>query len=287
MFIKNIRLNYKLGLIGLMLLSLAGCSASFTYNNIGWLSTFWIDDYVDLDKQQSKTVKSLIKEMRDWHRKTQLPLYKKDLITLQEILSGTPSQKILVAHFQNTKQHWQILVEHISMPLIEVAKTLDSKQRAQFIAAISDKMNEEQQEFAEQTAKERSEERLKDQLATYADWLGKLSAEQTQLITVANSEFQSTFILWQRYKQTRLDALSTAFNSDKLDNDDFTRELGRIIKNRHAFMSEELIMHDQQNLARYSALLVDLRQTLSDKQIKHARKEFTQMVDEIDDLIND
>lgn len=287
MFRKYNKLNLQKGILLAILLLLGGCSASFTYNNIGWLSGFWIDDYVDLNKQQSKTVKALIKDTRDWHRETQLPLYKQDLIHFQTLLAGSPTEQALLTHFNNAKEHWQIFVNKIAEPLIRVAKTLNTQQRQQFIESISKNMLEEQQEFTDQTSVERSEARLEEQLDTYEDWIGKLSQSQVALITVANNEHISTFSLWQRYKQARLDALSNIFNNSLLTDSEFNQQMAHVIKERQAFMSAELIDTEQQNLARYVKLLVDLKGTLTTNQLDHADKKFSEMIEDIDDLLKD
>ena len=277
--------NLKTGLLLAFILLLGGCSASFTYNNIGWLSGFWIDDYVDLDKQQTKTIKRLVKETRDWHRKTRLPLYKSDLVHLQQLLAQSPSQAELITHFTDSKGHWQTLVNKIAQPLIDVAITLDPEQRQYFIEAIKEQMDEELHEFSEQTAKERKAERLEEQLQRYKDWLGKLSTEQVSLITEANEQHISTFVMWQQYKQIRLNALADTFSDPLLSAHQFTENMMRIITQRHAFMSSELNVADEQNLALYAKLLVDLRVTLSAAQIKKAHQKFNEMIEQIDDLI--
>ncbi|MEI8703759.1 hypothetical protein [Pseudoalteromonas sp. B62] len=48
--------------VAISMLFLCSCSASFTYNNLSWLSSFWVDDYVDLNKQQNKQLKKLSKQ---------------------------------------------------------------------------------------------------------------------------------------------------------------------------------------------------------------------------------
>ena len=165
-------------MIGVLLIALSGCSATFTYNNIGWLSAFWIDDYVDLTKQQGKQAKTLIKQSRDWHRKTQLPLYRQDLLSLQELLINNPSEQALLSHFQGAKAHWQSLVLYVKDDLIALALSLSAEQRQEFVDAIAKDMADDVAEFNEQTESERQQERLERQLDTYKDWLGPLAEPQ-------------------------------------------------------------------------------------------------------------
>jgi len=284
---KNNKLSLRNGLLVMLIVFVSGCSASFTYNNIGWLSGFWIDDYVDLNKQQSQTVKLLIKDTRDWHRTSQLPLYKSDLIYLQNILSDSPSEQALIEHFNNSREHWQTLVNKIAQPLIDVAKSLDENQKMQFIAKIRDDINEELEEYEKQTDAERSEERLEKQTDTYKEWLGKLSQQQLTLIAKANDSYEPRFVQWQKYKNTRLDALVAVFDNPAINEAEFSQNMLHIITEREAFMSQELIAATEKNQALYAKLLVELRQTLSPKQIEHAKDKFKDMIEEIDDLIAD
>ncbi|XQF91780.1 hypothetical protein ACOBV8_20245 (plasmid) [Pseudoalteromonas espejiana] len=52
--------KFPRALVVLSMLFLCSCSASFTYNNLTWLSSFWVDDYIDLNKQQNKQLKVLL-----------------------------------------------------------------------------------------------------------------------------------------------------------------------------------------------------------------------------------
>ncbi|MBB1396334.1 DUF6279 family lipoprotein [Pseudoalteromonas sp. SG44-8] len=287
MSIKNMCLNYKSAVVGVFLLALTGCSATFTYNNIGWLSAFWIDDYVDLSKQQSKQAKDLIKKSRDWHRKTQLPLYRQDLLALQKLLDEDPSEQALLTYFQGFKTHWQSLVMYVRDDLIELAIGLSTEQREEFVAVIAEDITTESDEYNEQTPTQREQDRLERQLDTYKQWLGKLSEQQVSLITQANSEFQATFLLRQAYKQTRLDKFKQVFFDSQLSRDQFISQLSAVITEREVFMSDELIRLDAENSKRYARLLVSLRATLTAKQRQHANAEFSDMLEDIEQLIND
>ncbi|MBE0457246.1 MULTISPECIES: DUF6279 family lipoprotein [Pseudoalteromonas] len=281
----NMILKCRIAVIGALLIALSGCSASFTYNNIGWLSAFWIDDYVDLTKQQSKQAKALIKQSRDWHRKTQLPLYRQDLLSLQKLLINNPSEQALLSHFQGAKVHWQSLVLYVKDDLVALAMSLSAQQRQEFVDAIAKDMADDVEQFNEQTELERKQERLERQLDTYKDWLGPLDDQQIALISQANSEFQSTFLLWQAYKQARLDKLKQVFFDPQLSREQFISQLSMVITEREAFMSDELIRLDANNAKHYVQLLINLRATITAKQLKHANAEFADMLKDIEQLI--
>ncbi|NRA77695.1 MAG: undecaprenyl diphosphate synthase family protein [Pseudoalteromonas sp.] len=268
-----------------LLFTVAGCSPSFTYNNLGWLSGFWIDDYVDLNSDQTDKFKHIVKTSRDWHRETQLPLYKRDLESLKAMLDKQVDHNELKAHFVQAKQHWQTLVDKIEPELIDLANALSYEQRVEFVAALQENINDEYQEHEEKTLKQHQKERLEENLENYKEWFGtKLSAQQKTLIENSSNTRVSTFLLWMQYKQKRLDTLKTLF-MQKQKPADFNQQLAVIINDRFAFMSEELIAADDKNLDNYVNLLLELKPTLTDKQRRNVRDEFDELIEEVSDLI--
>ena len=263
-----------------------GCSASFTYNNLGWLSGFWIDDYVDLNSQQSDKFKQIVKTSRDWHRETQLPLYKKDLESLKSMLDVDVNQQQLKQHFLQAKQHWQTLVEKLEPDLINLANSLSIEQRTEFVAAIQASIDDEYEEYQKKTPAEYKKKRLEEELENYKEWLGTLSNEQKELIETATNDRIETSLLWLEYKQTRLDALKKLFTAESKP-EDFDQALAVIINNRSLYMSEALIKADDENLDNYVKLLVALKATLTAKQRRNIDEEFDELIEEVSDLIDD
>ena len=270
-----------------LLFTVAGCSPSFTYNNLGWLSGFWIDDYVDLNSDQADKFKHIVKTSRDWHRETQLPLYKRDLESLKAMLDKQVDHNELKAHFVQAKHHWQTLVDKIEPELIDLANALSYEQRVEFVAALQENINDEYQEHEEKTPEQHRKERLEENLENYKEWFGtKLSAQQQTLIENSSNTRVSTFLLWMQYKQKRLDALKALF-MQKQKPADFDSQLAVIINDRFAFMSDELVAADDKNLDNYVNLLLELKPTLTDKQRRNVRDEFDELIEEVSDLIND
>ena len=283
--LKNIKLS-KLVFI-LSLLFIASCSTSFAYNNLGWLSSFWVDDYVDLNKSQSKQLKAIINDTRDWHREVELPKYKADLLALRQLLNNEADTAQLMEKITQVKQHWRNLLLHTSDPLIELAMTLTPSQRNEMVENIREKINEEIQEYTSLTKDEHLQQRLERQLDYYKQWLGKLTSEQQTLISQANSAHTSTSNLWYDYKLTRLAALEALFTQKTLSEAEFTRQLRTIITEREQYMSNELLELNKQNLKAYAQLLLKLNKTLSTKQLAHVDEEFADLVGTVNELLTE
>lgn len=274
-------------ILAISLLFLCSCSTTFAYNNLPWLSSFWVDDYIDLNKSQSEQLELIIKDTRNWHRQVELLKYKQDLNNVQKMFNGQPSLNEVNQQVTIAKQHWGNLLAYAQLPLIKLAKTLTPQQREELVSNISNELSEELAEHNELNKQGHKDKRLEQQLSYYKEWLGKLSNHQAQLIHATNELHVSTFELWQRYKQNRLNALETLFANTQRDDIEFTKQLGLIITEREYFMDSELIEKNNSNRMRYVDLLMALNNTLSDKQRRHANAKFVDLIDTIDDLIAD
>ncbi|WP_286937329.1 MULTISPECIES: DUF6279 family lipoprotein [unclassified Pseudoalteromonas] len=283
--IKNIKVSRVT--IALSLLFLCSCSTSFTYNNLTWLSSFWVDDYIDLNKQQNKQLKSIINTTQQWHRTTQLPAYKQDILNLKGLFNQQLDYQQLKSQVVLARAHFQNILEHAHIPLAQLGLTLSYAQREELIANIQTQINEEYEEFNELTAQERKSERLERQLDYYKQWLGKLTPVQTQLITQANNAHYDSSLLWHQYKQTRLNAAQQVLLNKALSEAEFVKQLSYVITQREAYMSEELLASNDANLALYVNLLIELNTTLSEQQRESVNDEFDELIYTLTDLIED
>ncbi|MBE0361608.1 DUF6279 family lipoprotein [Pseudoalteromonas aliena] len=271
----------------LSMLLLSACSTSFAYNNLPWLSSFWVDDYIDLNKSQAKQLKQIIENTRNWHRQTELLKYKQDLTNLQAMFNSQLNKEELTKQITLAKGHWGNLLDYASQPLITLAKTLTSKQRKELIDNITADINDEFKEHNELSLQEHKDMRLDKQFDYFKQWLNKLTPEQVRLIKAANEQHINTFLLWQDYKRDRLRALEQTFSNLQLDEQQFATQLEIIITDRDAFIGDELKAKNENNLVLYINLLIDLNNTLSKQQRKSANEHFDDLMQTINELRND
>lgn len=254
---------------------------------MGWLSSFWIDDYIDLNKNQSKQLKKIINTTRDWHRQVELPKYKTDLFDLRQLINQGADTAQLMVKIEQVKQHWHNLLSYASDPLVELGVSLTSSQRKQLLTNIRKDIDDEIQEYASLSDKERQQQRLDRQLEYYQRWLVKLSPEQKKLVEQANAMHISSTELWHAYKLKRLAALELLFNQQQLSETQFKQRLKSIIIDTDQFMSAELLRLNEQNLKLYAQLLIALNKTLSVKQLSNVEDEFADLMATVNELMTD
>jgi len=264
---------------------LCSCSASFTYNNLSWLSSFWVDDYIDLNKTQNKQLKQIINTTQAWHRSTQLPAYKQDIQNIKSLFNSTLSTEQLKKQVVFAKKHWQNLLEYAHMPLAELGASLSSEQRDELLSNIQKQIDEERKEFNEQTPLERKNDRLEEQIEYYEKWVDELTNDQKALIITANEQHKDSKSLWLEYKQNRLNVAIEIFKNKNLTQNELIAQLSTVIKERERYMSETLLKTNEENLNLYINLLYQLNTTLSDKQRQSVNDQFDELIDTLNDII--
>ena len=93
------------------------------------------------------------------------------------------------------------------------------------------------------------------------------------------------FCYGKRISKRRFDKLKQVFFDPQLSREQFISQLSMVITEREAFMSDELIRLDANNAKHYVQLLINLRATITAKQLKHANAEFADMLKDIEQLI--
>ncbi len=261
---------------------------SFTYNNMHWLSPYFVDDYVDLNSQQNKQLKQYVKEVRDWHRANALPEYVAWLKEMKAIVNDSPTLPAIQAHFDEASTFWDDVSAQLAPRMTALALTLNDEQRNEFITTIDDEIKKDIEKWQERM-KDKEKQRAKyyeRELDEFEDYLGKLTEEQKAIIMASIEQNETTFLYWQDYRKNRLDAARLVLLGDYTEAA-FVAELEKIILNREDYMSEEYIRIRDEQQQRYLTLLIDLRATLSQKQLDKINDYFDDLIDDLEDLIED
>ena len=113
-----------------LFLLLTGCSTvEITYNLAGWWIKWSIRDYVSLEQEQRGPLKQYIKDIHQWHRQTQLPLYADFLQQVQQTLNHSEVSPQELRQFAIDAQ---TLLEptqaHAAIPLTRLLKSLTDEQ---------------------------------------------------------------------------------------------------------------------------------------------------------------
>lgn len=176
---------------------MAGCSSTqFFYNRLDTIIAWYVDDYVDLDRQQSKLFDEELEQFFVWHRRTELPRYVDLLVKAESALD----QDIDVAQLQRLADDFRAALERLRARALEsmlrIGDALSDEQLAEFVANLEREQAESEEEYLSRDDAEYREaliERLED---NFEDYLGRLTTEQRSQIEQSADRYSRLDQAW-------------------------------------------------------------------------------------------
>ena len=179
------RLTYVV--LALMLVVVAGCSSlRLAYNNGDTVLYWWLNAYVDLDRDQKGWVREDIDKLFDWHRKTQLKDYVEILRKGQKQLQGNVTQAELLADYDEIKSRTQSLLLKAAPDLADLARSLKPEQIAQMEKKFKSNNDDYRKKFLTGDQEKRQQLRYKKSMEQFELWFGSFSREQEAAIRKAS-----------------------------------------------------------------------------------------------------
>ena len=179
--------RFTYAVLALMLVVMAGCSGlRLAYNNGDTVLYWWLNAYVDLDRDQKGWVRDDIGKLFDWHRKTQLKDYVEILHTAQKQLQGNITQADLLADYGEIKHRTQTLLLKAAPDLAELARSLKPEQIAQMEKKFKSNNDDYRKKFLTGDQEKRQQLRYKKSMEQFELWFGSFSREQEAAIRKAS-----------------------------------------------------------------------------------------------------
>ena len=254
---------------------LSGCTAvRVGYNNGPQLAWWWLDGYVDFDREQAPLAREAIDRWFDWHRPSQLPEYAAFLASAQQaVLAPTTPADVC---------RWQTAVRDKLEPAIDRALVL----AADVLPAMGEaqwkhieqrqvkRMDEMREDFLQPDPAVRQKQSLKRARERAEQFYGKLDEAQLRVITagVAASPFDAQVWMTERQRRHR-DTMQTLrrLGADKADRDQRLAAL-RTLTERMERSSNPDYRAYQQKLTDYNCnLAAQIHNATSPAQRRRAR----------------
>lgn len=262
-------------LIAALLLTLlaAGCTMSFTYNHLDWLIPWYVDDYVDLSRQQRQLLQGQLGPVLQWHREEELERYLELLDRIEADLAG----EVTTAQVRSWADEIIAAAERVEENMVSVAlqfgATLSDEQLAEFMESVWEEHREYEEEFLGRTDEEYIEEN-KDNLEEFLErFTGRLNDEQDAVLLRAAESLQRFDGVWLEDHEQWLNTLGPLLQR-KPGWEDAVREAYANRTLRRSQQYEELLEY---NMGVVSQAIADVLNRLNDKQRKH-------LDDEIEDF---
>ena len=226
------RLMYAL--LTLMLVVVAGCSSlRLAYNNGDTVLYWWLNAYVDLDRDQKGWVREDIDKLFDWHRKTQLRDYVEILRKGQKQVQGNPTQADLMADYSEIKSRTQSLLLKAAPDLADLARSLKPEQVAQMEKKFKSNNDDYRKKFLTGDQEKRQQLRYKKSMEQFELWFGSFSSEQEALIRKASDARPLDNEIWldeRSRRQRNVLALVQKVQNEKLGKEATVALINTLIK---------------------------------------------------------
>lgn len=262
---------------------LSGCSTRLAYNNLDWLISWYLSDYVSLSRDQREHFSQQVDSLLQWHREQELAYYRSHLLGLvEDIQQGRTTRADAERHMDMVWQHWVRLRQQVAPYLADIAYRLSDAQVEEFFAALQEQDEEMLNRWKKRQNKSpeaQKREREKEIRKEVKKRIGKLLPEQEKIIAVYSDEILSSMEQWISYRK-RLQTAALNMFKQRSDKATFVSQLTDLITHPEQYQTDELKRLRELNRERYRDFLVSFGETLTDKQKQ-------KLIDEIQDIISD
>ena len=273
-------------LLLLLCLLLSGCSLTFIYNNVDWWVNWYLDDYVELDRQQQKIFDNKLDELHLWHRTTQLVRYAEQAKVFKEQVNAGITKDQLKEHRIQIKEHWTIFINKLAPELSQLTTLLSNEQIKKLKENLA-KDNEKQLKNREPLEQgEWQEQRAEESIDNLKEWFGRLTSQQKQDVTTMAKGYQSTFDYWIEYRKLWQQEFFKLVSNDPEQL--FIKGLTELfLHGRDRLRSQEYNEISAQN----DEILVDIMHyqmnNVSNKQLKKFNRKLDDLIENLTELAQD
>ena len=276
-------MRFKLIALLLTIVFLQGCSSKFAYNNADWLAQWYIDDYLDLSREQNRNLDVELESVLEWHRETQLLHYRQQLVELSNDLDTLPiSEPVWHKHFSQITDHWHRMRRELSTRSAKLAPQLNQYQVNYLFAKLEESNKERLDDFNEKTVEEYRSDRFEKLLETIENYLGSVSRQQESYVKEFVDQATITEQEWFDSNVKLQAAMKNVFVSNT--NEELTSELFKIMVDPDQFKSDTLLDAYPHNRQLLVSMLQKITTSLDDDQVSYFKGEINDLIKLIDDV---
>jgi len=179
-----------------MLLLTACSSTTFVYNRLDFILPWYLDDYVELSREQKASLGQLLKPFLRWHRVQELPHYVLILREMETTLDAEVTAEVVAGTFSELERAWLTLEEKALNWLLLLGAELSDQQIAEFLAVLQEQQLEYEEKYLDRSDAQQREDSFEDFLDTLQDYLGRLDTPQRAVLKRASADLGRMDGLW-------------------------------------------------------------------------------------------
>ena len=264
----------------ILVLFLGGCSSiTFIYNQFDNLFPWYLQSYVDLDRDQKKYLDELLTPFFQWHRVEEMPKYAQIIGDLELAINDEVDIESIALITHNVEESWFRLEDQMIMWATPLARELSDEQITKFIQVLKTKTTQSEKKLLARNDQVYQSDSYKSLRKNLRRFMGSLTKDQLDLVKITSQEMR------------RVDA--ERIQSRKAFNEKLSlilqREQGWEERLKKITHNDELVAENYQSTYAFNTdliqqLLVAILNSRNDKQDKKLRTQLSRYKADINSL---
>tara|TARA_R110001592_G_scaffold281911_4_gene549532 strand:+ start:1388 stop:2215 length:828 start_codon:yes stop_codon:yes gene_type:complete len=274
-----------------MLFGAVSCTTKMAYNNLDWIASWYIDDYVTLTNDQENDLETRIESFLLWHRNTELQNYLVQIKYIQIDFNNGITQSNIENYIESLKGFLEVVLVKAEPDIVNLAYSLTDKQVTEFLAEFEQQSRDKIDKQQSLSKGQRLEDRLEKIEHRVTSFTGKLSKSQKQLLDNTNKKLLPAFEQRMQFRRDWANAISAAYvirSGTVLESEDkkqaFRLALRDPILQSKTFCSEAYLAILEHNQKIWVNMLEKLIVSLDEKQQDHLNTKLDNTIKDLQKL---
>ena len=264
----------------ILLLFLGGCSSiTFIYNQFDNLFPWYLESYVDLDRDQKQYLDELLTPFFQWHRVEEMPKYAQIIGSLESAIDNEIDIESIALITDNVEESWFRLEDRMIVWIIPLSRELSDEQIAKFIQVLRTKTTQSEKKLLLRNDQVYQSDSYKSIRKNLRRFMGSLTKDQLDLVKITSKEMKRTDGERIQSRKVFIEKLNLILQKEQGWEE-------RLEKITH---SDELVAENYQstydfNTVLIQQLLVAILNSRNDKQDKKLRTQLSRYKSDINSL---
>ena len=264
----------------ILVLFLGGCSSiTFIYNQFDNLFPWYLESYVDLNRDQKQYLDELLTPFFQWHRVEEMPKYAQIIGDLELAIDDEINLESIVLITHNVEQSWFRMEDQMIMWITPLVIELSDEQINKFIQVLKTKTTQSEKKLLLRNDQVYQSDSYKSIRKNLRRFMGSLTKDQLDLVKITSKEMKRTDGERIQSRKVFIEKLNLILQKDQGWEE-------RLEKITH---SDELVAENYQstydfNTVLIQQLLVAILNSRNDKQDKKLRTQLSRYKSDINSL---
>jgi hypothetical protein len=174
-----------------LVLFLGGCSSiTFIYNQFDNLFPWYLESYVDLDRDQKQYLDELLTPFFQWHRVEEMPKYAQIIGDLELAINDEVDIENIALITHNVEESWFRLEDQMIMWATPLARELSDEQITKFIQVLKTKTTQSEKKLLLRNDQVYQSDSYKSLRKNLRRFMGSMTKDQLELVKITSQEMR-------------------------------------------------------------------------------------------------